>query len=123
MMFMDGAVPQKFSRLGARIKFLLVQEAIFFAFHFAGAGGPSCAGNRVNKLGCFSKRVDERGFAGAGWRGNDEENSVTGESITQGFEFVREFSRALPYRQRRVVKCRHRSLWRQECLVRERFPG
>ena len=64
---------------------------IIFAFDFARARRARRAGNRINKIRRLAKRVAEGGLAGAGWSGDDEQNSVTRELLTQGFGFVRGF--------------------------------
>ena len=93
----------------ASAKIGIGQELIIFTFNFSGARRAGCARHRIDKVRCLAKRFDERGLTGAGWRGDDEENAVTGELLTQGFEFAREFFPIRPCRQRPAAKCLRRS--------------
>ena len=58
-------------------KFLFGKEMIIFAFDFPGARRARRAGNGVNKVRRLAKRIAKRRLAGAGWRGNNKQNSVT----------------------------------------------
>src|SRR5436853_3102277 len=121
-MTVDLRMLQKFSGSHARREFLFRQELIILAFRFACSCWPRGARDRVNELGCFSQSIDERRFAGARWRGNDEKNSVTAKAATQGFEFVRGFFPAPLCKRRLVAKSRHRSPWLRVYSVRGKFP-
>ena len=71
-------VLQKLSRLDPGEKICLGKKLIIFAIDFAGARRARRAGDGINKFGRLAERVTERRFARAGWRGDDEKNSVSG---------------------------------------------
>jgi len=121
-MAMNRRVLQKFPGFGASIEFLFGQEPVVFAFDFACPRGPGRARGRVNEFRCLSQGIDERRFAGTGWRGKDEQNSVTAEAATQDFEFVRGFFPTPLCKRRHAAKSQHRSPWLRAYSVREKFP-
>ena len=60
-----------------------------FAVNFAAARRSRAAGDGIKKIGSLSQRFDQRGLTRARWRGDNEENSVAAELVTQGFELAR----------------------------------
>ena len=93
---MHFCVLQKFPRRDARAKFRLGKEMIIFAVDFAGARRARRAGNGVDEVRRLAERVAKRRLAGAGWRGDNKQNSVARELLTQGSGFVRGFFPARP---------------------------
>ena len=122
-MAVNLGVLQEFAGFHARSEFWLRQELVILAFGFRRTCRARGARNRVNKLGRFAKRIDQRRFAGARWRGKDKQNSVTAESTTQGFGSARGFFPTRPCKEPRVAKSRRHSPWRQAYSIREKFPG
>ena len=105
---MDLRVFEKIAGLGARVKIGGGQKLITFAFDLSGAWRPRGARDRVNKIGALAKRLDECRLSCAGWRGNDEKNSVTAELFIQGSGLALEFSPAPLCRRRRAARWQHR---------------
>jgi len=106
---------EKIAGLGARVKIGGGQKLVIFAFDLSSAWRPRGARDRVNKIGALAKRLDECRLPCAGWRGNDEKNSVTAELFIQGSGLAREFSPTPPCWRRRAARWRHRLLWRRGC--------
>ena len=105
---MDLRVFEKIAGLRPRVKIGGGQKLIIFAFNLSGAWRPRRARDRVNKIGALAKGLDECRLSCAGWRGNDEKNSVTAELFIQGSGLAREFSPAPLCRRRRAAKWEHR---------------
>ena len=60
-----------------------------FAVNFAGPRRSRRAGDGIKKVPGLSQGLNESGLSRARWSGNDEENSVPAESVTQDFELAR----------------------------------
>ena len=84
---------QKIAGFEFRAKIRIRKKLIMFAVNFTAARRSRGAGDGIEKIGGLSERFNQRGFARARWRGDDEENSVAAELFTQGFELAHESSR------------------------------
>jgi len=67
-----------------------------FAVNFTGPWRSRRAGDGIKKVSGFSQGLNDRGLSRARWSGNDEENSVPAESVTQDFELARGSSPVRP---------------------------
>src|SRR5438477_9010481 len=114
-MFMHFGVLKKFTRPYSRQKIRFGKKAVIFAFDLAGAGWSSGAGNGVNEIGRLPKSVTQGGFTCARWRGDDKQNSVAREFVTQGFAPAPESSPARSCTLPPAARFRHHSLSRPEC--------
>ena len=67
-----------------------------FAVNFTGPWRSGGAGDGIKKVSGFSQGLNDSGLSRARWSGNDEENSVPAESVTQDFELARGSSPVRP---------------------------
>ena len=67
-----------------------------FAVNFTGPWRSCRAGDGIKKVPGFSQGLNDSGLSRARWSGNDEENSVPAESVTQDFELARGSSPVRP---------------------------
>src|SRR5207248_8038620 len=123
MLLVHFRVLQKISGFHSRQKILFGNELIIFALDFARARRARRAGNRVDEVRRLAKRVAERGLAGAGGRGDDEQNSGAGKFSTQGFGFAPGFFPIPTCKRQRAAKCRRHWISRQAYSVPGKFPG
>ena len=66
------------------------------AVNFTSPGRSRRAGDGIKKVSGFSQGLNDSGLSRARWSGNDEENSVPAESVTQDFELARGSSPVRP---------------------------
>ena len=67
-----------------------------FAVNFTGPWRSRRTGDGIKKLSGFSQRLNDSRLSRARGSGNDEENSVPVESVTQDFELARGSSPVRP---------------------------
>jgi len=67
-----------------------------FAVNFTSSWRPRRAGHGIKKVARFSQGLNDSGLSRARWSGNDEENSLPAESVTQDFELARGSSPGRP---------------------------
>ena len=59
---------QKIASFESRVKVRIREELIMFAIDFTAAWRARSAGDRIEKIGVLSQRLNQRGFACARWR-------------------------------------------------------
>jgi len=67
-----------------------------FAVNFPGPRRSRRAGDGIKEISGFSQGLNDSGLSRTRWSGNDEENSVPAESVTQDFELARGSSPVRP---------------------------
>jgi len=71
---------EKIAGFEFRVKIRIREELIMFAINFTTAWRSRSAGDRIEKIGILSQRLNQRGFACARWRGDDEKNSAAAKT-------------------------------------------
>ena len=73
-----------------------IKESQRHAVNLAAAWRSRRAGYGIKEVPGFSQRLNDSGLSRARWSGNDKENSVPAESVTQDFELARGSSPVRP---------------------------
>ena len=76
---------EKTAGFESRVKIRIRKELIMFAVNLAAAWRSRGAGDRIEKIGVLSECFNQRGFACARWRGDDEKNSAAAKRRDIGF--------------------------------------
>src|SRR5207248_11032877 len=108
-------VLQKFASFDSYMKICRGKKSILFAVNFTGSWLSRRAGDGIKRISGFSQGLNDSGLSRARWSGNDEENSVPAESVTQDFELARGSSPARPFNRSRVARLQRHSLSLRAC--------
>ena len=94
--FVHFRVFQKIAGIDACMKICCGKKSVMFAVNFAGPWRSRRTGDGIKKVSGFSQRLNDSGLSRARRSGDDEENSVPAESITQDFGLARGSSPVRP---------------------------
>src|SRR5262249_13737433 len=104
---------QKIASVDSYMKICRGKKSVMFAVNFTASRRSRCARDGIKKIRVFSQRLNDGSFSRARWSGDDEENSVPAELITQDFALAPGSSPSRPCSRSRAARSLHRSLLRQ----------
>src|SRR4030095_2092274 len=108
-------VLQKIVSIDACMKICRGKKPVMFAVNFTTPRRSGRARDGIKEVSCFSQGLNDSGLSRARWSGNDEENSVPAESVTQDFELARGSSPVRLCSRSRVGRLQRHSLSRRAC--------